>query len=233
MNIYIWAAAIILLGVAVYRTVFSEKPICSVTIYELNKGNFVRHKSNYNGYIRKARNKGNDKTIYWFEIRGQGKKWSWRPIQFHEYITTDKGKKHVTMAWLGGNDFRVINPKVAKHKFLKLKNGDFKRMPQKSIKFEVYTEEDQYFLSDIYDELDELYKRKGNWWDQVKPFATIAIVGIIALMIIWVTADKVMKSSENVAETRSWMQDLFEGRLESNPDDRTKVTTNPPNKGDP
>lgn len=226
MNVILWAAVGLAVIVAAYVTFFTAKPICSVTIYGLNKENFVKHKKPYKGYLKKTRNKGNEKTIYWFEIRGNGQKYTWRPIQYNEFVTTSDGKRHVTLAHLGLNDFRILNPVMNHYKYQKEANGLYRRKSQKSLSFEVYTEEDQYFLADVYDELDELYKRKEGWWEQIKPFATIAVVGLVCLLLIWSTADKVLKTSENNEKTTNIMVDFLEKRTSRQVDENTEVTQN-------
>lgn len=235
MNQLILISAAVMVIIAIYVTFFTGKPMCSVTIYGLNKGAFVKHEKRYGGFLKKTRNKSKDKTIHWFEIKEKklfgGKKFNWRPIAFHEFITTSRGKKHVTLAWLGGNDFRVINPEVNLFKYIPVEKNVYKRVKKKSLKFSVYTEEDQYFLADIHDELSELYKRKEDWFEKLKPYIIIGITVIGCLLLIASTSKNVLQASENNQNASSWIVGYFETKLSKSPDSKTTITTN--TGGDP
>lgn len=229
MNVLIWVAVgIALLVAGYYKFIIQRKSDISITIYE-DRGNiFIKHKNDYPGKFKKVSNNETGRTIRWLEIKGINRFWIIPNSKDLNQSTT--GKKNLTLAWFGGNNFRVIKPKLKKFKYIKAgksKNGEilFRKVPTETAQFEILTEDYKFIDYELDETLDQIYQKKQSLFDKLKPYYTISAIVLVAIMAMYITAKQNTTTSENNLNTGQILANAIQGVSEKNIDQNTQVSS--------
>jgi hypothetical protein len=218
MNYWIIGAAVVALIVAFVLSLGKKKAFCTASIFETMNKVYVKHDGVYNCHVKTGTNQSKEKRIYWTEITKQGgiiddikeylgmtKPMLWRPINHKDTISTKGGKRHINLLWLGKNDFRVMKPHVTDWEIIDIKDKALdvsvaRVKKQQNINLEVIDDEDHYFLASIYDQLDTIYRKQNDLWDNIKPFILPALIMFCCIIAIYLTAKTNSESGEKYAQ---------------------------------
>jgi len=230
MNWYIWGGVILCILLLLFSKVGKKRPYCTATLWEYINGAYIKHDIFYECYIQKMRNNSGDKTIYWTEIiapqsfiKGllsfliKPKTLLWRPINHKDITSTKQGSRHINLLWLGKNDFRIMKPNMTKFKYVPLDDGrTYKREFSKSLELEIMNDEDHYFLAEVYDQIEMIYKKKEGLMDMIKPYIPLAIIAIACIIMVYASGKNMSEMSTNmnaVEEKRISFEERFMGYM--------------------
>jgi hypothetical protein len=203
MNYWIIGAAVVALIVAFVLSLGKKKAFCTASIFEIMNNIYVKHDGVYNCHVKSGTNISKERRIYWTEITRQGnfiddikeylgmtKPMLWRPINHNDTIATKGGKRHVNLLWLGKNDFRVMKPEIKEWEITAIKDRKAKETEAKikrvqNINLQVIDDEDHLFLATAYDEIDSIYRKTADMWDNIKPFILPALIMFCCIIAIY------------------------------------------------
>lgn len=192
----IWYVVIAAGSYIIYDKFFKKKAYCFARLTERIGEQYVEHSKLYPVYLKRSKQDDNLTTVKWTFI--DGIKQHWRMPTNKEMKRDNQGRRFIHLIWYGGNQFRVCHFNDFRY------NITGKQVIENKTQYIADKVEDNVvdilpddmkMISRIMDDdLNQLYKNESIW-DLLKPYMTLAIVGLVCVMMVYLTTNSLSSYS--------------------------------------
>lgn len=227
VNKPIFFVVIVVLAImGVMYLIQGKKAYCFVRILEKRGDTFVDHGRVYKAHILSVRDPETGNKIQWLHIAILKK--NWKIPKADELTPTLKGQRLATLAWFGGNDFRLI--KLSTYVYKKVGDKLYKKLKITQKTLRIIPDDLKHLDYQVSNQIDQLMY-KGNWFDKyLKPHMTLIIVGFLCVMMVWIVTTKMAEKMDATGDKVENLGERFVSYIQTatskKVDDKTTVTSN-------